>query len=51
MDKIWLAHNMDLKMTPYKVIGTDCMQGFLEFVQNSTTLASIQYHGKMRFRK
>lgn len=32
MDKIWLEHNLDLNMTPYKVIGTHCMQGYLEFV-------------------
>jgi len=24
MDKIWLANNLDLAMTPYKVLGTDC---------------------------
>jgi phosphatidylinositol kinase/protein kinase (PI-3 family) len=43
MDKIWLANNLDLAMTPYKVLGTDCEQGYLEFVANSTTLAAIQY--------
>jgi phosphatidylinositol kinase/protein kinase (PI-3 family) len=31
MDKIWLDNNMDLKITPYKTVGTNCMQGFLEF--------------------
>lgn len=30
-------------MLPYKVIGTGCEQGFLEFVGNSATLAAIQY--------
>ncbi len=43
MDKIWLANNLDLAMTPYKVLGTDCEQGFLEFVANCKTLAMIQY--------
>ena len=43
MDKMWLANNLDLAMTPYKVLGTDCEQGYLEFVQNSDTLAAIQY--------
>mmetsp|Transcript_31213 Transcript_31213/g.47795 ORF Transcript_31213/g.47795 Transcript_31213/m.47795 type:complete len:151 (-) Transcript_31213:901-1353(-) len=51
MDKIWLAHNLDLKMTPYKVIGTDCMQGFLEFVQDCNTLAEMQYNGKRLLSK
>lgn len=43
MDKIWLANNLDLAMTPYKVLGTDCEQGYLEFVANCKTLAMIQY--------
>ena len=43
MDKIWLANNLDLAMTPYKVLGTDCEQGYLEFVANCRTLAMIQY--------
>ena len=48
MDKIWLSNNLDLKMTPYKVIGTHCMQGFLEFVANCTTLATMQYTGTLK---
>ncbi len=43
MDKIWLDNSLDLAMTPYKVVGTDCEQGFLEFVGNCKTLAYIQY--------
>jgi phosphatidylinositol-4,5-bisphosphate 3-kinase len=43
MDKIWLREKLDLKMTPYKVIGTDCMQGYLEFVDDCETLAKMQY--------
>lgn len=39
MDIIWLKHSLDLKMSPYDVVGTDCMQGYLEFVDNSMTLA------------
>ena len=42
-DKIWLREKLDLKMTPYKVIGTDCMQGYLEFVDDCETLAKMQY--------
>jgi len=41
MDKIWLENELDLAMTAYKVIGTDCMQGYLEFVADSCTLADI----------
>lgn len=43
MDKIWLREKLDLKMTPYKVIGTDCMQGYLEFVDDCETLATMQF--------
>lgn len=41
MDRIWLDNDLDLAMTPYKVLLTDCMQGFLEFNLNSVTLADI----------
>lgn len=41
MDRIWLDNDLDLAMTPYKVLGTDCEQGFLEFNLNSETLAMI----------
>lgn len=41
MDRIWLANDLDLKMTPYKTIGTDCEQGYLEFVGDCATLAEI----------
>lgn len=44
MDKIWLDNELDMWMLPYKVVGTGCEQGYLEFVHNSTTLAYIQYH-------
>ena len=43
MDRIWLDNDLDLAMTPYKVLGTDCEQGFLEFNNNAATLAEIQY--------
>jgi len=45
MDKIWLENKLDLAMTAYKVVGTDCMQGFLEFIADSCTLADIQHQG------
>lgn len=41
MDRIWLENQLDLAMTPYKVIGTDLEQGFLEFNHNCKTLADI----------
>ena len=41
MDKIWLDHELDLRMLPYKVIGTGCMQGYLEFISNSKEIAEV----------
>ena len=46
MDRIWLDNDLDLAMTPYKVLLTDCMQGYLEFNLNSVTLADIQHKDK-----
>lgn len=46
MDRIWLDNDLDLAMTPYKVVPTDCMQGYLEFNLNSVTLADIQHKDK-----
>lgn len=42
-----MANSLNLRMTPYKVTGTDCMQGFLEFNENTETLATMQYAGTM----
>lgn len=47
MDKIWLSYDLDLKMTPYKAIGTDCMQGYLEFIEDNVTLAGMQHKGSI----
>ena len=43
MDRIWLDNHLDLAMTPYKVLPTDCEQGYLEFNLNSVTLAFMQH--------
>jgi hypothetical protein len=47
MDSIWLNHNLDLKMTPYKTLGTDCMQGLIEWNQNCSTLTEMQISGNV----
>ena len=44
MDRIWLNKDLDLAMTPYKVIGTGCEQGLMEFVAPTVTLADIQHN-------
>jgi hypothetical protein len=43
MDKLWLQKGLNLYMTPYECIGTDCMQGYVEFVPASVTIAMMQY--------
>ena len=47
MDRIWLENDLDLAMTPYKVLATDCEQGFMEFNANAATLAEIQYEHRL----
>ena len=42
MDKLWKKVGMDLGMTPYMVLSTGDMQGMIELVPNSRTIASIQ---------
>ena len=42
MDQIWKENGLDLKLTPYSVLGTGFMQGYLEFVADSATIAEIQ---------
>ena len=44
MDRIWLDNQLDLKMTLYTIMNTDCERGFLEFNKNCCTLANMQYY-------
>ena len=43
MDRIWLDNDLDLAMTPYKVINTGCDQGMMEFLHPTVTMADIQH--------
>lgn len=45
MDRIWLDNELDLAMTPYKVLVTGCEQGIMECNLNAVTLADIQHKG------
>ena len=38
-------------MTPYKCLGTDCMQGYIEFNKNCETLAKMQYDYPKEMKK
>jgi phosphatidylinositol kinase/protein kinase (PI-3 family) len=46
MNKLLLNENVDLKLTPYKILATGPMEGAIQFIPNST-LASVlaDYHG------
>ncbi|KAJ8598282.1 hypothetical protein CTAYLR_006012 [Chrysophaeum taylorii] len=56
MDQIWRDAGLDLRMSPYRCVATAAEQGFIEVVQNSSTLANIARserfaaYGKPRFR-
>lgn len=49
MDKLLREENMDLKLTPYKVLATGPDNGLLEFVRDSQPLAAIlaEYNGNL----
>ena len=38
---MWLSNSMDLKMKLYKVVPTGPLEGMIEIVVNSTTMAKI----------
>jgi phosphatidylinositol-4,5-bisphosphate 3-kinase catalytic subunit alpha/beta/delta len=42
LDQMWLQDGLDLKMTPYNVVGTHCMQGYIEFNKGVKNLADLQ---------
>ncbi|ONH68393.1 Phosphatidylinositol 3-kinase, root isoform [Cyberlindnera fabianii] len=50
MNKLLLNENVDLKLTPYKILATGPAEGAIQFVPNST-LASVltEYHGIAAF--
>ena len=41
MDQLLKKVNLDLRLTPYRVLATSSKEGFVEFVQESHTLTSI----------
>ena len=48
VDKLCLSENFDLHLTPYRVLATSRQDGFVEFVQNSTTLADIEIRAYLK---
>lgn len=50
MDQLLLNENLDLKLTPYRILATNSKQGALQFVPNET-LATVlaEYHGIIPF--
>lgn len=52
MDQLLLNENLDLKLTPYRILATTAKQGALQFIPNET-LATVlaEYHGIIPFLK
>jgi phosphatidylinositol 3-kinase len=44
MDKLFKRVNLDLQLTPYRVLATSPKDGFLEFVPESETVTEIKEH-------
>ena len=53
IDKLWRRENLDLKLTPYKVIATSTRHGFLQFIESETVSEALNEDGSIQnfFRK
>lgn len=51
MDQLLRKENLDLKLSPYRILATSMTDGAIQFVPNSETLAHIlgQHHGILPF--
>ena len=41
IDRIWKSVNLDLRLTPYRVLATGPDDGLVEFIENTTTLTDV----------
>ena len=46
IDKLLQSENFNLHLTPYRVLATSANDGFIEFVQDSTTLSALENENK-----
>ncbi|XP_059062059.1 phosphatidylinositol 3-kinase catalytic subunit type 3 isoform X2 [Achroia grisella] len=53
MDKLLRRENLDLKLTPYKVLATSSKHGFLQFIESVTVADALTTEGSIQnfFRK
>ncbi|XP_048524010.1 phosphatidylinositol 3-kinase catalytic subunit type 3 isoform X1 [Dendroctonus ponderosae] len=53
MDKLLNKENLDLKLTPYKVLATSTKHGFVQFIQSTTVAEVLASEGSIQnyFRK
>ncbi|XP_026317368.1 phosphatidylinositol 3-kinase catalytic subunit type 3 [Hyposmocoma kahamanoa] len=53
MDKLLRRENLDLKLTPYKVLATSSRHGFLQFIESVTVAEALATEGSIQnfFRK
>ncbi|KAL0278800.1 UNVERIFIED_CONTAM: hypothetical protein PYX00_000504 [Menopon gallinae] len=53
MDKLLRSENLDLKLTPYRVLATSTKHGFLQFIESTTVAEVLESEGSILnfFRK
>ncbi|EEB15521.1 Phosphatidylinositol 3-kinase catalytic subunit type, putative [Pediculus humanus corporis] len=53
MDKLLRSENLDLKLTPYRVLATSAKHGFLQFIESTTVAEVLESEGSIHnyFRK
>jgi phosphatidylinositol 3-kinase len=53
MDKLLRRENLDLKLTPYRVLATSAKHGFLQFIESVTVAEAVASEGSIHnfFRK
>nr|XP_002128077.1 phosphatidylinositol 3-kinase catalytic subunit type 3-like [Ciona intestinalis]XP_026691217.1 phosphatidylinositol 3-kinase catalytic subunit type 3-like [Ciona intestinalis] len=53
MDKLLQKENLDLKLTPYKVLATSCKHGFMQFIESNSVAEVLANEGSIQnfFRK
>lgn len=53
MDKLLRKENLDLKLTPYRVLATSTKHGFVQFIESITVAEALAFEGSIQnyFRK
>lgn len=49
MDKLLSKENLDLKLTPYRVLATSTKHGFVQFIESVTVAEALATEGKINY--